>query len=179
MSEADRVFSRMTTPGALPSSEDKQFLHITSRRRGVVAGQSRVVEVVHRRSSRTAAPAEPAHAATWPEGFQGCSAPTLPPTEEPAASPVPAPVVGHLMPGWKPLLPPFQPVEPAAKIPAGIRPRPRVAKSEQPKHQPISTKRAFADPFAADDIGTNCIRCGYLISPAREKRGLMTCMQCR
>ena len=81
--------------------------------------------------------------------------------------------------GWKPLLPPLPPVEPAAKIPASIRSRPRVAKPERSESQPISTKRAFADPFAADDIGTNCIRCGYLISPAREKRGLMTCMQCR
>jgi hypothetical protein len=179
MSEADRVFSRMTTPRALPSPENKRFLHITSRRRGAVAGKSRVVEVVHRRSSRTAPPAEPAHAATWPKGFQDRSAPTLPPAEDPAANPIPAPPVGHLMPGWEPLLPSLQPVEPAAKIPAGIRPRPRVAKPERPKHQPISTRRVFADPFAADDTGTNCIRCGYLVSPAREKRGLMTCMQCR
>jgi hypothetical protein len=179
MSEADRVFSRMTTPGALPSPEDKQFLHVTSRRRGAVAGQSRVVEVVHRRSSRIAAPAEPAHAATWPEGFQGRSAPTLPSTEDPAATPTPAPPVGHLMPGWEPLLLPLQPTKPPGKIPAGTRLRPRVAKPEQPENQPQSTKRAFADPFAADDTGRNCIRCGYLVSPVREKRGLMTCLQCR
>jgi hypothetical protein len=38
---------------------------------------------------------------------------------------------------------------------------------------------AFADPFAAEDTGTNCIRCGYLVSPEREKRGLLTCHQCR
>ena len=178
MSEADRVFSRMTTPGSLPSPEDKQFLQVTSRRRGAVAGQSRVVEVVHRRSGHKAPPAEPVPAASWPEGFQGRSAPTLPPAEDPAASPVPAPPVAHLMPGWEPLLPPLQPVEPAAKIPAGSRPRPRIAKPEQPENQPKSAKRAFADPFAADDSGTNCIRCGYLVSPAREKRGLMTCKRC-
>jgi cell division septation protein DedD len=179
MSEADRVFARMTTSGALPSPEYKQFLHVTSRRRGAVAGQSRVVEVVHRRSNCMAAPAEPAYAATWPEGFQGRSAPTLPPAEDPAASPVPAPPVGHLMPGWEPLLPPLQPIEPAAKIPASIRPQPRAAKPKQSKNQPMSIKRTFADPFAADDSGTNCIRCGYLVSPAREKRGLITCLQCR
>ena len=179
MSEADRVFARMTTPGALPSPDDKQLLHVTSRRRGAVAGQSRVVEVVHRRSGQKAPPAEPEHATTWPEEFQGRSAPTLTPVEDPAASPVPAPPVGHLMPGWEPLLPPLQPVEPAAKIPAGARPRPRVAKPEQSKNQPRSIKRAFADPFAAGDSGTNCIRCGYLVSPAREKRGLTTCLQCR
>ena len=83
------------------------------------------------------------------------------------------------MPGWEPLLPPLQLAEPVAEVPAAVRLRPRVAKPERPKHQPISTRRAFADPFAADDTGTNCIRCGYLVSPAREKRGLMTCMQCR
>jgi hypothetical protein len=179
MSEADRVFSRMTTPGVLPSSEDKQFLHVTSRRRGAVAGQSRVVEVVHRRSGHKAPPTEPVPAATWPEGFHGRSAPTLPSAKELATNLVPAPPVGHLMPGWEPLLPPLKPTEPAGKIPAASRSRLRVAKPERPENPPISTRRAFADPFAADDSGTNCIRCGYLVSPAREKRGLMTCLQCR
>src|SRR3954453_19969847 len=159
MSEADRVFSRMKTSGALPSSEDKQFLHVTSRRRGAVAGQSRVVEVVHRRSGHMAPPAEPAHVATWSEGFQGRSAPTLPPADDLTAAPVPPPPVGHLMPGWKPLLPPLQP---AAKGPASNRTKRRAAKQEGSKTQPGLTKRTFADPFVADDIGTNCIRCGYL-----------------
>jgi hypothetical protein len=83
------------------------------------------------------------------------------------------------MPGWEPLLPPLQSAEPAAKIPAGIHSRPRSAKPEQSKDQRRSTGRAFADPFAAGDTGTNCIRCGYLVSPAREKRGLLTCLECR
>jgi hypothetical protein len=82
------------------------------------------------------------------------------------------------MPGWEPLLPTLQPTEPAGKIPAASRFRPRAVKPE-PENQPISTRRTFADPFAADDTGTNCIRCGYLVSPAREKRGLMTCAKCR
>jgi hypothetical protein len=130
MSEADRVFSRMTTPGSLPSPEDKQLLHIASRRRGAVASQSRVVEVVHRRSGQKAPSAEPKHATPWPEEFQGRSAPTLPPAEDPAATPVRAPPVGHLMPGWKPMLPPLQPAELAAKVSVGVRPRPRIAKPE-------------------------------------------------
>jgi hypothetical protein len=83
------------------------------------------------------------------------------------------------MPGWEPLLPPLQPVELVAKNPVGTRSRPRVAKPKQPNNQPRSIKRAFADPFAAGDSGTNCIRCGYIVSPAREKRGLTTCLQCR
>jgi hypothetical protein len=179
MSEADRVFSRMTTPGALPSREDKQFLQVTSRRRGAVAGQSRVVEVVYRRSSRETVPAEPAHGAAWPEGLPGHPAPALPPAEAPAATPVAAPPVAHVMPGWTPLLPPLQSAEEAAKAQSSIRPQRRVAKPEWSRHQPMTTKRTFADPFAADDGGTNCIRCGYLVSPAREKRGLKTCTQCR
>ena len=176
MSEADRVFARMTTQGSLPSSEDKQFLQVTSRRRGAVAGQSRVVEVVHRRSGHKASPAELAPVASWLEGVQGRSTPTLPLAEDPAASLIPAPPVAHLMPGWKPLLAPLQPAEPAAKIPTSRGSRPRVAK---PEKQPNSIRRTFADPFAADDSGMNCIRCGYLVSPAREKRGLVTCLQCR
>jgi len=176
MSEADRVFARMTTPGALPSPEDKQFLHVTSRRLGAVAGQSRVVEVIHRQSGQKAPSAEPAYAATWIEGFQARSAPRLSSVEDPAASPVPAPPVGHLMPGWEPLLAPLQPV---AKVPTDECPQRQAAKLEQSKTPPRLTRRASADPFAADDTGTNCIRCGYLVSPAREKRGLMTCMQCR
>ena len=138
-----------------------------------------MVEVVHRRSGHKAPPTEPETAASWPEGVQGHSAPTLPPVEDPAASPVPAPPVGHLMPGWKPLLAPLQPTEPTGKIPAASRSRLRVAKPERPESQPMSNGRVFADPFAADDTGTNCIRCGYLVSPAREKRGLLTCLQCR
>ncbi|TDH62000.1 hypothetical protein E2C06_13595 [Dankookia rubra] len=179
MSEADRVFSRMTTPGRPRSAEDKQFLHVTSRRRGAVAGQSRVVEVVHRRSGGMAAPAEPAPSASWPEGDQGRSALALPSAEDPAPTAAPVAPVGHLMPGWEPLLRPVEPTEPAGKIPAGMRSRPPVAKPERPVKRTASTPRAFADPFAVDDSGANCIRCGYLVSPAREKRGLMTCARCR
>ncbi|TDH58003.1 hypothetical protein E2C06_34885 [Dankookia rubra] len=40
------------------------------------------------------------------------------------------------------------------------------------------TPRSYADPFAEDDDGANCIRCGYLVEPAREKRGLLTCAGC-
>src|SRR3954451_22290493 len=120
MSEADRVFARLTTPRTLPSPEDTQLLHVTSRRRGDVAGQSRVVEVVHRRSGHKAPAAEPAGVTLWPEELQARSAPRLPPVEAPAGSLAPAPRVGHLMPGGEPRLPPIQPVEPTAKVPAAI-----------------------------------------------------------
>jgi hypothetical protein len=75
------------------------------------------------------------------------------------------------MPGWEPLLAPIEPVEPTVK--------PATGQHRQPKAAKPPGKRAFADPFAAEDTGANCIRCGYLVSPAREKRGLLTCHQCR
>jgi hypothetical protein len=180
MSEADRVFARMTTPGSHPEPEDKtQLLHITSRRRGAIAGQSRTVEVVHRRSERVAPspeqeqpPRSSAHAATWPDGFPARSAPIAAPAASLSPAPAPnPPQVGHVMPGWEPLLAPVQPDDPLAEPAASPRRQPRAAKSP--------AGRRFADPFAAEDTGANCLRCGYLVEPARERRGLMTCAQCR
>jgi hypothetical protein len=172
MFEADRVFARMSTPESHSSPKDRQYIQIAPRRRGVTTGHSRVVEVVHRRSDRSAdAPREErssAHAASWPEGFQARSASVPPPAEMPAASPVPAPPVGHVMPGWEPLLAPMElpspPVPPQRQPKAVVAPKPR--------------ERGFADPFAAEDTGANCFRCGYLVEPAREKRGLMICAAC-
>ena len=142
MSEADRVFARRTTPGSLPAPEAKQFLHVTSRRRGATAGQSRVVEVVHRRSSRTPLPTEPAsapapsaQAVTSSEEIQGRAVPRLPPGEHAAASPAPIAQVGHLMPGWEPLLPPLEATEPAAEVQASARPQRRMTKPKPPKSQ--------------------------------------------
>ena len=49
----------------------------------------------------------------------------------------------------------------------------------RPRKQPASTPaRRVADPFNASDDGANCMRCGYAIEAAREKRGLMTCSEC-
>jgi hypothetical protein len=172
MSEADRVFARMTPPGSHPAPEDKELLHVTARLRGTATAQSRVVEVVHRHSDRPPEAPRPerasAYAASWPEGFQARSAPVSPPLEATVASPDPAPPVGHVMPGWEPLLAPIEP------------PSPSVPPQRQPKASalPMPSKRAFADPFAAEDTGANCFRCGYLVEPAREKRGLMICASC-
>ena len=178
MSEADRVFARLATPVAHPEPEAKEFVSVTSKRRGTVPGQSRTVEVVHRRSDRVTPPAEPAHlpapsahAAIWPEGFPARPAPAPPLLDSPGKTPDHNPSqVGHVMPGWEPLLAPVQPGQPAATPVANAPRRPRVARQ--------AAGRRFADPFAAEDTGTNCFRCGYLVEPARERRGLMTCASC-
>jgi hypothetical protein len=80
---------------------------------------------------------------------------------------------------WEPT--PQQPAEPIAQLAEPpVEPaitencKPRMAKPRAPK---VATPR-FADPFADSDSGANCIRCGYLVEPAREKRGLWTCSKC-
>jgi hypothetical protein len=42
----------------------------------------------------------------------------------------------------------------------------------------VALARRVADPFDANDDGANCLRCGYAVEPARERRGLMTCAGC-
>jgi hypothetical protein len=49
--------------------------------------------------------------------------------------------------------------------------------SAMPEVSEARTRR-FADPFAADDDCANCLRCGYLVEKARDRRGLMTCSEC-
>jgi hypothetical protein len=62
---------------------------------------------------------------------------------------------------------------PVKTVPAERR-RPRTPEAKTPK---VAVRR-FADPFADGDDGTNCLRCGYLVEPARERRGLLTCSTC-
>jgi hypothetical protein len=42
----------------------------------------------------------------------------------------------------------------------------------------VTIARSFADPFDTGDDGANCLRCGYLVEPARERRGHLTCSGC-
>jgi len=116
----------------------------------------------------------------WPEeGFRAASALPLPQQDMPPVAPEPAQPTVHVMPMWEPSpQQPAQPVVAPAELPietAVVEPRrPRTAKPKTPK----AMARRFADPFANDDTGANCIRCGYLIEQAREKRGLITCSTC-
>jgi hypothetical protein len=167
-------------------TREKRHIVTAPRRSGPGAGKSRVVEVVHVRRDG-ARPVEdhprPApwnlRAETWPADLRAKPAQPLPPQDIQPVAPEPAPPVVHVMPMWEPSPPQPKPplmepdeasVEPA--MPGQCRPRAPKART------PTSTVRHFADPFADDDSGANCLRCGYLVEPSRERRGLLTCAAC-
>jgi hypothetical protein len=188
MSEADRVFPRHRREEPITSG-DKRLILSAPRRSGLGASKtskSRVVEVVYVRRERSR-PTEdrprPApwsvRAETWPEGFRAKSAVPLRQHDLQPATPDAAQPTVHGMPMWEPspqqpAPPTAEPVEPAVKAQPVDRRKEGVSKPRTPK----MAARQFADPFAADDGGANCIRCGYLVEQSREKRGLMTCSTC-
>jgi len=165
MSEIDRVFARFQH-GRSPSADRREVRTVPGRgTRG-----NRVVEVVHRRSGSPAASGAPARqagaslrAATWDEGFPARQAPQPPPPEPPPTVAAVEPTI-HVMPAWEPATP----VAAEAPMPPPAAPPARRATASRP----------VADPFDAADEGANCLRCGYLVEPARERRGLMTCAAC-
>ena len=55
---------------------------------------------------------------------------------------------------------------------------PRCGRGRPRKEPGIPPTRRVADPFNIKDHAANCMRCGYAIEAAREKRGLMTCSFC-
>jgi hypothetical protein len=187
MSEADRVFPRQEGQEAPASSTEKRLILSAPRRSGIGAGKSRVVEVVHVRRSKSR-PVEDGsrpvvrnvHAETWPEGFRAKSTvPPLPPQDMQSPAPEPVQPTTHVMAMYEPSpQPPAEPVvttaEPPVETAVVKRRKPRISESKTPQVR----ARRFAGPLAADEEGANCIRCGYLIQPAREKRGLMTCAAC-
>jgi hypothetical protein len=145
-----------------------------------------VVEVVHvRRDGSRPMESRPhpapwsVRAEIWPEGFRAKPVQPLSPQGIQQVAPEPAPAAVHVMPMWEPSPP--QPASLAVtrdELPVetarAVERRPRTPKAKTPK----DTARHFADPFAAGDDGANCMRCGYLVEAAREKRGLLTCSTC-
>ena len=185
MSEADRVFPARKGQGSQPLTSERRLILSAPRRSGPGAGKSRVVEVVHVRRGGPRPVEEYSRPVpwsqrteTWPEGLRTKPAQPLPSQDIQPVAPEPAPPVVHVMPMWQP-----SPPQPAPLVPKPAEPpvervmarqrRPRVTKAPIAK----AGERRFADPFADED-GANCFRCGYLVEPAREKRGLMTCSAC-
>jgi hypothetical protein len=180
MSEIDHVFARLG--GSQSNSTERRELRSIPRR-GVATG-SRVVEVVRLSPRGTTAGHDQAHrpvskvrAATWDDGFppKSAQAPSLSP--EPVVTVTLKPVA-HVMPMW-------EPVEKGGTSPSPPPPPlevPRGQSTEQAAplsaRKPRIRSRRVADPFDPADEGANCMRCGYLVEPARERRGLMTCAGC-
>ncbi len=180
MDDIDRVFARFKDNKPEPTNR-RETLSIP-RRNG--AGSSRTVEVVHLRSG-TASKDRPqrldprVRAASWDGGFQAQRSVTTPAPPAPAVAAATTPTT-HVMPAW----------EPAATKEASSNPGSRnVAEAPvvterrdrgRPRNEvrPTPPARHVADPFDADDDGTNCMRCGYAVEPTREKRGLLTCAAC-
>lgn len=175
--DADHVFARMG--GGHAAAEEQRELRSIPRRGG--AAGSRTVEVV-RLPPRGDAPARDradsrptgVRVQTWDDGFPAKPSPPGARLPVPAAPDKLEPVV-HVMPAWErsgaePDGTP-QPTEPSATAPGTTRRRaPRAPKDD--------SGRRVADPFDATDEGANCFRCGYLVEPARARRGLMTCAKC-
>jgi hypothetical protein len=176
MSEIDDIFARLGG-GRITASDQRDQRDIPRRGK---AGGSRVVEVVHVTSRRSGAAApvprrseSGVRAQSWDGGFPTRPAPHPAPSPQPAADKAPAPV-GHVIARWEPVAAPAPIAEPA---PAPTRPLARpLARPAESNTRPAS--RPVADPFNPDDDRANCLRCGYAVEAARERRGLMTCAAC-
>lgn len=170
MSEVDRVFSRHPRRDA-PLTETQHIVTAPRKNRaGTIA--TRVVEVVRVSHGRSKPRADQphrapwnAHAETWPDGFRAQSSPPAPPPDAQPPALAPAAPIVHVMPMWEPAT--QQPValdEQAAELPSSTliaaRRKPRDPKSNPNK----MTLQRFADPFAEDDDGANCLRCGTSLS---------------
>lgn len=179
MDDIDRVFARFKDDKPEPTNRHETLS--IPRRNG--AGSSRTVEVVHLRSG-TGSKDRPqrldprVRAASWEGGFR-TQRPVATPTPPAPAAAATAPTT-HVMPAWEPAatkeassatgsINVAEAPDAAARRGRG-RPRKEV--------RPTPPARHVADPFDADDDGANCMRCGYAIEPAREKRGLITCSEC-
>ncbi len=179
MSEIDHVFARLG--GSQSTSTERRELRSIPSRGGATG--SRVVEVVRLSPRGTTAghdqanrPASKMFAATWDDGFPPKSARTPSPCLDPIATVTVKPVA-HMMPRWEPaVVEPESEAPPTGPFEASSGPtQPRAAHTRRGRGP---SGRRVADPFDATDDGANCLRCGYIIEPARERRGLMTCVRC-
>ena len=185
MSEADRDFPARKGQGSQTLTSEKRHILSAPRRSGPGAGKSRVVEVVHVRRERSQAVENQSRPAPWSvpaearsESLRAEPAQLLPPQAMQPVAPDPTPPVVHVMPMWTPSPPqPVPPVSQSDEEPVRTavtkQRKPRIAKTPTAK----AAVRRFADPFSEED-GANCLRCGYLVQPARERRGLLTCATC-
>lgn len=175
MSQIDDIFARLG--GRRITATDHRDQRDIPRRGK--AGGSRMVEVVHLPTGRGGTGAARrtdtgVRAQTWDGGFATRSAPPSPPLAQPQTAKAPE-QVGHVVARWERVAEPA-PISPPAPDPIEIE----AAPVEQPKACSSTSEKArpVADPFDPDDDRANCLRCGYVVEPGRERRGLMTCAEC-
>lgn len=200
MDDKDRVFARFKDDK--PEAPDRRELLTIPRRAG--ASGSRVVEVVHVRSGgalkdRPRAVHANVRAASWDGGFPAKRPVVAPIFVEPAAVESVDPTA-HVMPAWEPSAEVASAAAPADEPIAALRRgrgRPRKHPTLEPGAAEVDVAvadertaashpgpgsatlpRRVADPFDASDTGANCMRCGYAVEAARERRRLMTCEGC-
>jgi type IV secretory pathway VirB10-like protein len=184
MTEADRVFAGIKGRAGQSTGSEQRIIQRRSRQGGVSRSQTRVVEVVHvRHAAKRPVNDQPflSEAAVGPDAWSDdvdtvTTSHMLDLIPAPAAEPQ-QPVV-HVMPTWEPR---------AAEVPLAA------STDDMPTQAPVPAKRTrrtktgskpdaaarrYADPFANDDSGTNCLRCGYLVEPTRERGGWLTCARC-
>ena len=176
MDDKDYVFPRFKRDKPASASR-RETLTIPGR---AGATGSRSVEVEHVRSGATIQDRPrrsnaPARGPSWDGVFAASPAA---PADVPAVSASAEP------------LPPVTPMVSAPEsAPANAEPEPTVEAVQlsapvekgvaaKPGRKPGKQPRRIADPFDPDDNGANCLRCGYAIEPARERRGLVTCAEC-
>ncbi len=177
MDDKDYVFAQFKDDK--PAASDRREM-LSIPRKGNTMG-SRTVEVVHVRSGGApAGKGQPRRlavtnrAATWENGFPA-RPPAQPPAMVEAQPPARAEPVTHMMPMWE---------QAAAEVgvAASARGEPTAGPAVPdmaPRNRPMDmSTRRVADPFNTDDDGANCMRCGYAVELAREKRGLLTCARC-
>lgn len=173
MADIDHVFARFHDNHVSSPHPQRELLSIP--RKGS-SNSSRTVEVVHVRSGlltkseQRPKPASAREAARFDE-FPAKRDHGLAQAEAAAPPKMPQQPTVHIMPMW-------QPSETEATADAST-----VAKAEDQlrvrgRGRPPKASSSSADPFNADDDGANCMRCGYVVEAAREKRGMMTCAKC-
>ncbi|MGG5819671.1 hypothetical protein [Falsiroseomonas sp. HW251] len=179
MSEIDRVFARFRDDKS-PTAERREVRNVPQRgTRG-----SRTVEVVHVRSGAPGRAREQARprslgvrAASWEDSFPARDAPPAFPDAPKPSIAAPMTPTFHVMPPRSPSVPAAV-AEPAVPDPELVV-APRRGPGRPRKQTAVAPRRRVAGPFDSNDDGANCRRCGYVIEPAREKRGMVTCAGCR
>lgn len=205
MDDKDHVFSRFKDDK--PEASDRRELLTIPRRAGATGSRVvEVVHVRSGGAVKDRPQRNDTHvrAASWATGFPAKQAVAAPTFVVPAIAAATVPTA-HIMPAWEPSAEAASTAiaDEAAVAPPRGRGRPRKHPTLEPagakdvtagteEQIPVSRRgpgrpseaiaiasaRRVANPFDAADDGANCMRCGYAIERAREKRGLLTCVGC-